>query len=86
MSLKRVTRVKPIDSFSARWDMIVERVLAAPRQPQEPQHNGNGDSSHVTASASRESIYILQQCPYLLLYTCAYSCSIDRGPSVVLVE
>lgn len=25
--LKRVTRVKPIDSFSARWDSIVHRLL-----------------------------------------------------------
>lgn len=59
MSLKRVTRVKPIDSFSARWDMIVERVLDAPRQPQEPQHNGNGDSSHATASASQARVVVV---------------------------
>ncbi|CAM9622724.1 unnamed protein product, partial [Ectocarpus fasciculatus] len=37
MELKRVTRVKPIDSFSARWDSIVERVLAASQQQQQQQ-------------------------------------------------
>ncbi|CAM9865403.1 unnamed protein product, partial [Ectocarpus sp. 12 AP-2014] len=37
MELKRVTRVKPIDSFSARWDSIVERVLAGSQQQQQQQ-------------------------------------------------
>lgn len=41
-----MTRVKPIDSFSARWDSIVDRVLAAPQrqQQQQPATEALGDS------------------------------------------
>lgn len=50
MDLKFVTRVKPIDSFSARWDSIVERVLAAAPQNQSTPSL----SSPSNASSSRE--------------------------------
>lgn len=68
MSLKRVTRVKPIDSFSARWDSIVERVLATPQQPPEPQGNSNGASSNGLASSPqkllpRPSVTASRECP-----------------------
>lgn len=54
--LKRVTRVKPIDSFSARWDAIVERVLAAPRQPEEQPHvNGGPSESSLPLPSSSSS-------------------------------
>lgn len=51
--LKRVTRVKPIDTFSAKWNSIVERIL----NRSQPTTNGvpsAGASSAPPSSASRK--------------------------------
>lgn len=54
LELKRVTRVKPIDSFSARWDSIVERLLGTKEQQQQQQQKSQkdgGESREGTVAA-----------------------------------
>lgn len=82
MELKRVTRVKPIDSFSARWDSIVERVLAASQQQQQQppaasHENGGtqlGQSSAANGSARECYIFPVVN----ITATCAQSVFVQR--------
>eukprot|EP00903_Cladosiphon_okamuranus_P015210 g14058.t1 len=59
MDLKFVTRVKPIDSFSARWDSIVERVLAAaPQNHSTPSLPSNGSPSNASSSRAAKVVVV----------------------------